>query len=119
MIRLPPRSTRPDTLFPYTTLFRSLVVSASPALAQNSDSEPLPPGLASPDDYGTQAKKPMAPPTEGGSDNTDIVVTAQKRSESVQKVPINITAVGGARLETLDVRSVQELTEYVTSFRVV
>src|SRR3546814_7687694 len=23
MIRLPPRSTRPDTLFPYTTLFRS------------------------------------------------------------------------------------------------
>src|SRR3546814_19735027 len=25
MIRRPPRSTRPDTLFPYTTLFRSLV----------------------------------------------------------------------------------------------
>src|SRR3546814_2053968 len=25
MIRLPPRSTRPDTLFPYTTLFRSVV----------------------------------------------------------------------------------------------
>src|SRR3546814_8689083 len=25
MIRLPPRSTRPDTLFPYTTLFRSIV----------------------------------------------------------------------------------------------
>src|SRR3546814_10588106 len=24
MIRLPPRSTRPDTLFPYTTLFRSI-----------------------------------------------------------------------------------------------
>src|SRR3546814_4471875 len=26
MIRLPPRSTRTDTLFPYTTLFRSLVL---------------------------------------------------------------------------------------------
>src|SRR3546814_14799955 len=26
MIRLPPRSTRTDTLFPYTTLFRSLLV---------------------------------------------------------------------------------------------
>src|SRR3546814_17851044 len=26
MIRLPPRSTRPDTLFPYTTLFRSSVL---------------------------------------------------------------------------------------------
>src|SRR3546814_20202744 len=27
MIRLPPRSTRTDTLFPYTTLFRSLVLA--------------------------------------------------------------------------------------------
>src|SRR3546814_13543725 len=27
MIRRPPSSTRPDTLFPYTTLFRSLIVS--------------------------------------------------------------------------------------------
>src|SRR3546814_14849617 len=26
MVRRPPRSTRPDTLFPYTTLFRSPVV---------------------------------------------------------------------------------------------
>src|SRR3546814_854506 len=26
MIRLPPRSTRTDTLFPYTTLFRSVLV---------------------------------------------------------------------------------------------
>src|SRR3546814_15509585 len=25
MVRRPPRSTRPDTLFPYTTLFRSLL----------------------------------------------------------------------------------------------
>src|SRR3546814_12701982 len=29
MIRRPPRSTRTDTLFPYTTLFRSIVVVAA------------------------------------------------------------------------------------------
>src|SRR3546814_21054556 len=29
MIRRPPRSTRTDTLFPYTTLFRSFVVNAA------------------------------------------------------------------------------------------
>src|SRR3546814_4058323 len=29
MIRRPPRSTRTDTLFPYTTLFRSLLASAA------------------------------------------------------------------------------------------
>src|SRR3546814_19986737 len=32
MIRRPPRSTRTDTLFPYTTLFRSLVVFVLGAL---------------------------------------------------------------------------------------
>src|SRR3546814_21038043 len=31
MIRRPPRSTRTDTLFPYTTLFRSPAVAAIPA----------------------------------------------------------------------------------------
>src|SRR3546814_5726268 len=33
MIRRPPRSTRPDTLFPYTTLFRSIL--ANPLVWQN------------------------------------------------------------------------------------
>src|SRR3546814_4077364 len=37
MIRRPPRSTRTDTLFPYTTLFRSLV-----EVAGNLEGEPLP-----------------------------------------------------------------------------
>src|SRR3546814_1449563 len=34
MIRRPPRSTRTDTLFPYTTLFRSLHLAAEPALTK-------------------------------------------------------------------------------------
>src|SRR3546814_19955305 len=33
MIRRPPRSTRTDTLFPYTTLFRSLVLEQAEAAA--------------------------------------------------------------------------------------
>src|SRR3546814_5131688 len=33
MIRLPPRSTRTDTLFPYTTLFRSVVRNLAQTLA--------------------------------------------------------------------------------------
>src|SRR3546814_17162200 len=32
MIRRPPRSTRTDTLFPYTTLFRSVVFKAGPGV---------------------------------------------------------------------------------------
>src|SRR3546814_4696620 len=33
MIRRPPRSTRTDTLFPYTTLFRSVSVAPAPGVA--------------------------------------------------------------------------------------
>src|SRR3546814_4029351 len=35
MIRRPPRSTRTDTLFPYTTLFRSFTLSGFPRQDQN------------------------------------------------------------------------------------
>src|SRR3546814_8605740 len=39
MIRRPPRSTRTDTLFPYTTLFRSTNRSASTSVGRTSDIE--------------------------------------------------------------------------------
>src|SRR3546814_7007908 len=40
MIRRPPRSTRTDTLFPYTTLFRSARVLEPPLRPQRRDSRP-------------------------------------------------------------------------------
>src|SRR3546814_18040804 len=43
MIRLPPRSTRTDTLFPYTTLFRSLGMDQGPAV--EAELEPLAAGV--------------------------------------------------------------------------
>src|SRR3546814_8223810 len=39
MIRRPPRSTRTDTLFPYTTLFRSQGPAGHPAVARTADGE--------------------------------------------------------------------------------
>src|SRR3546814_3997888 len=42
MIRRPPRSTRTDTLFPYTTLFRSAVGSGLAAVAEELDAVGLP-----------------------------------------------------------------------------
>src|SRR3546814_13649281 len=35
MIRRPPRATRTDTLFPYTTLFRSVITEKSTLLSEN------------------------------------------------------------------------------------
>src|SRR3546814_20939148 len=43
MIRRPPRSTRTDTLFPYTTLFRSPPAASSPLAFAPPPSPPLPP----------------------------------------------------------------------------
>src|SRR3546814_1033639 len=40
MIRRPPRSTRTDTLFPYTTLFRSARCPRRPARSRHSPSPP-------------------------------------------------------------------------------
>src|SRR3546814_11147280 len=37
MIRLPPRSTRTDTLFPYSTLFRSPFIEGRSSLARAAD----------------------------------------------------------------------------------
>src|SRR3546814_9352288 len=48
MIRRPPRSTRTDTLFPYTTLFRSTcnAVAAGPRFLKCYDATPLTSGCA-------------------------------------------------------------------------
>src|SRR3546814_6054741 len=42
MIRRPPRSTRTDTLFPYTTLFRSDAVAQAPGAARRRARHPPP-----------------------------------------------------------------------------
>src|SRR3546814_19417049 len=39
MIRRPPRSTRTDTLFPYTTFFRSLTAHGKPYVALDADAD--------------------------------------------------------------------------------
>src|SRR3546814_114447 len=44
MIRRPPRSTRTDTLFPYTTLFRSDLGLALPGAVLHQDHHPFDPG---------------------------------------------------------------------------
>src|SRR3546814_11865513 len=57
MIRRPPRSTRTDTLFPYTTLFRS-AGPADPSVRTAG---------ARPDDLGRDAGAVRAPPLDRGT----------------------------------------------------
>lgn len=68
-------------------LLASTMLAATPALAQQQADAPPP-----------------------ATESTDIVVTAQKRSESLQNVPLSIQALGTQRLDELNVSN---FTDYV------
>ncbi len=63
-----------------------------------------------PDATTSQSKTAAASPASGLE---DIVVTAQRRKESVQTVPIAVTAFSSASLEAKNVQSTLQLVQYV------
>lgn len=48
----------------------------------------------------------------------EVIVTAQKRAESLQDVPISVTAISGDLVEDASIRSFSELSAYVPNFSV-
>ena len=46
----------------------------------------------------------------------EIIVTATKRAESIQDVPISISAYSGDFLENSDIRTLQDLSLYAPNF---
>ena len=46
----------------------------------------------------------------------EVVVTAQKRVESLQDVPIAVSVVSGEKLLTADLKNLQEMSQYVPNF---
>ncbi len=48
----------------------------------------------------------------------EVVVTAQKRAESLQDVPISVTTMSGDRLDQMNISSIDELTLYTPSVTV-
>ncbi len=48
----------------------------------------------------------------------EVVVTAQKREQSLQDVPISITAISGERIQEAAINSFNDLDNYVPNFRV-
>ncbi len=61
----------------------------------------------------TPAFAQQASPDEHGSGIADIVVTAQRRQESAQNVPIAITAFNAATIEARGISSALDVTQYV------
>ena len=46
----------------------------------------------------------------------EIIVTAQRREESANRVPISITAMSGDQLQEMNIRDVADLTRVVPGF---
>ena len=80
------------------------VAIATPAWAQTE-----PPGSG----QTTQADVPSQ--QNDSSTDGDIIVTAQKRDESIQNVPISIQAIGTRRLDQLNVSNFNEYTQLLPS----
>src|SRR3546814_20217499 len=107
MIRRPPRATRTDTLFPYTTLFRSparsartvfewgivtmskIKVSRLGCLLASVAVVSLFPALAHAQDARTDTER---------YDRDEIIVTAQRREQNVRDVPMSIDVIGGEKI---------------------
>lgn len=54
---------------------------------------------------------------EAAASSGDIVVTARKRAEAIQDVPVAISAIGGEMLEQMDAQSVMDLSSLVPNFQ--
>lgn len=57
--------------------------------------------------------EPAAAPQESSSGTNDIIVTAQKRSQSINDVPLSITAASGDQLRTAGITSTADLAKIV------
>src|SRR5689334_12328294 len=92
---------------------------ASPAIAQ--DAQPQTRGQSPAP--GTNATDVTAPPPRvqqaqeaaGQPDMTEIIITATKREENVQNVPINVIALGTRRLDQLNISNFEDYTKQLPS----
>ena len=90
-----------------TTLRTRALIMASAALILPAAAVAQEATTNTTDSSGAATPQAAAATPDGGIE--DIVVTAQKRSSSVQKTPLAITAVGGSELRSREINSVEGL----------
>jgi iron complex outermembrane receptor protein len=93
----------------------AIALSSSPAFAQEAAAD----AAAVTTEEAAPAADPAEPAAEANAgDDTEIVVTAQKRSENVQDVPISISAFSGETLEKNNVVNIEGLAKVTPNLSV-
>ncbi len=91
----------------------------SPAAAQDDDakaqSTPAAPPTATPAGAAVEAQ---SPPAEDPQNNSDIIVTAQRRAQRLQDVPISITALTANELSNQGIGSTHDIAQSVTGMTI-
>ena len=54
----------------------------------------------------------------GAAELEEIIVTAQKRTESLQDVPMSMSAISGERIEEAGIQDLTELSEFIPNFTI-
>ena len=94
----------------------ALMATPAHALADASDAQAAETTPATEDPTSDPAADAAAPPAEA-ADEGNIVVTAQRRSENVQRVPISIAAFSNKALESANISTVQDLGRIAPNFQ--
>jgi iron complex outermembrane recepter protein len=91
----------------------------TPAVAQNTQPQTTGQSPAS-GANATDVTSPPPPPVQtaqdgNGPDQTEIIITATKREENLQNVPISVQAIGTRRLDQLNISNFEEYTKQLPS----
>ena len=98
----PPQSPAPGPLSQKTALQGQITAP------QSQDSAP----------QSAQASAPTESSTSTGGQLADIIVTAQKRSTSLQRTPLAITALDGQALQSVQVRTLEDVVGRVPALKI-
>ena len=108
------------------TTFRALTFGflastalATPALAQNAQPQTTgqspAPGTNATDVTAPPARVQQAQANANVPDQTEIIITATKREENLQNVPISVQAIGTRRLDQLGITNFEDFTKQLPS----
>jgi iron complex outermembrane recepter protein len=93
-------------------LIAASMIASPPASAQEAPEEAGSAAGADTSDTETEGSQPAVEPSEDSSLGPDIVVTARRREERLQDVPISVAAYSGEEIEAKSIDDIQTLAQF-------